>query len=103
MKATLQSWLELRWSQPGILAAWLAFPADLFDVARLHRLSAAVIRWRFERAQIYCARRAEGTVLGLLLPANLDEEGLDAMELLLAEFVALKDESKPAAQSPEPA
>jgi hypothetical protein len=65
--------------------------ADTFEVLAAYQHPAARLRWRYELAHLHCARRKDGTLLGLFVtsrPADLDAP---AVERLIAEFEALPD------------
>ncbi len=65
---------------------------DALEVSQHHRIPAAQMRWIFERVLVYCVRRSDGLVLGLIFgrePAAPPSQ--DAMESLFNEFRNLRD------------
>lgn len=76
----------------GLTALNTAWPslADTFEAAARLQFSVWQLRWIYERAQLYCVRRADGASLGLILektPATVDEA---AVERCFAEFQTLR-------------
>jgi DNA-binding response OmpR family regulator len=64
--------------------------ADTFDAATRFQFPAWQLRWIYERAQIYCVRRTDGTSLGLLLQKPPVAVDLAAVEKLFTEFHSLR-------------
>jgi hypothetical protein len=66
--------------------------SDAMDVSQHHRMPAAQMRWIFERVLVYCMRRNDGLLLGLIFSREaalqLSQEGL---ETLFNEFRKLRD------------
>lgn len=90
MKETLNLWLSRHARLPGVLACLLRYPdgtvfaqawaegfqgqsfehvarglADTFQVLQFNRIPAVHLRWVYQRALLYCARRADGTCLAV--------------------------------------
>lgn len=112
---TVQAWLAQQSPVRGVLACGVALPdrrllthsfqpelalstlnvswpcvPDTFDAATRLQFPAWQLRWIFERAQIYCTRRTDGTSLGLVLARSADAVDLAGVERFFAEFLALR-------------
>jgi hypothetical protein len=64
---------------------------DTFDVLAAYQQPATRLRWRYELAHLHCARRKDGTLLGLFVTARSADLDAAAIERLMAEFEALPD------------
>ena len=110
MKETLNLWLSNNGRLPGLLASGIRYPdstsftqtlaggfpamalenglrcvADTFLVLQLNRLPADNIRWVYDKASLYCARRTDGICLVLIAAKDAPSSG-EAIDRLLAEF-----------------
>ena len=80
------------WSQdfpaPALDNAWRC-ASDTFQVLKINFFPNQYIRWVYENAFLYCARREDGVCLGIFTPR--DTRAVDVRELkrLLAEFRVL--------------
>lgn len=112
---TIAEWLAQQSAVPGLLAYGVSLPdrkvltqafdpdipltalntawpcvTDTFETAIRVHFPAWQQRWIFERAQLYCVRRADGASLGLLLEKSPAAVDLAAVERLFAEFQTLR-------------
>jgi hypothetical protein len=74
---------------PALDNAWRC-ASDAFQVLKINLFPNDHIRWVYENAFLYCARRDDGTCLGIFTakdPKAFDAAGI---ERLLAEFRALE-------------
>ena len=110
MKETLNLWLSNNGRLPGLLACGIRYPdtssftqtlaagfpttalenslrcvADTFLVLQLNRLPADHVRWVYDKASLYCARRSDGICL-VLIAAKDAVSSEKAIDRLLAEF-----------------
>ncbi len=110
MKETLNLWLSNNGRLPGLLACGIRYPdttsftqtlaagfptialenclrcvADTFLVLQLNRLPADNVRWVYDKASLYCARRSDGICLVLIAAKDAVSSG-EAIDRLLAEF-----------------
>jgi hypothetical protein len=63
--------------------------ADFFQIVQLNRIPPGRVRWSYEKAFVYCERRADGTCLSFFTlrdPAAVD---LDGLERMFGEFQGL--------------
>ena len=67
--------------------------ADTFEVLAAYRQPATRLRWRYELAHLHCARRPDGTLLGLFVTARSADLDAATIERLMAEFESLPDGS----------
>jgi hypothetical protein len=114
MKEAINEWLNRRLKPAGGLACGVRFPdktsltqtwsqdfpaqaldnawrcaSDTFQVLKINFFPNEYVRWVYENAFLYCARREDGACLGIF--TRKDTQAFDAreMERLLAEFRAL--------------
>ena len=73
----------------ALAAAWPCV-ADAFDAFARVPFLAGQLRWIYERAQLYCVRRADGASLGLVLAKEAVAVDLIAVERLFEEFKSLR-------------
>jgi hypothetical protein len=115
MREILQRWLTRRPPCPGVAAWGLCFPdqavltrsfageeapavletvwfelAEALRQAPQHDLETAGMRWVFSQHVLYAAARPDGTCLGVLADAKLDEAGRSCIERTLSDFKALR-------------
>jgi len=115
MKESLGQWLSQRTRLRGVLACGVRFPdktsltqswspeftesslenawrcaSDAFQVLRGNSFPNERVRWIYEKAILYCARREDGICLGIF--TTKDKGTVDAAEIeqLIAEFCALR-------------
>lgn len=115
MKESLSQWLSRRTRLRGVLACGVRLPdktsltqswspeftasslenawrcaSDAFQVLRVNSFPNERVRWVYEQALLYCARREDGTCLGIFTAK--EREAVDAAEIerLMAEFCALR-------------
>ena len=118
MKESLSQWLSRRTQVRGVLACGVRFPdktsltqswspefepaplenawrcaSDAFQVLRGSSFPNERVRWIYENAVLYCARREDGTCLGIF--AAREKGAVDAAEIeqLVAEFCALRPDA----------
>ena len=66
--------------------------ADTMEVSAHHRLSALQMRWIFERALVYCLRRADGRMLAVVVSRESDHPfDSPAAEQLFDDFRRMRD------------
>ena len=63
---------------------------DTYDTALRHHFPAWQLRWIYERAQLYCARRFDGVFLGVFLSKDPLAVDLEGVERLFDEFKSLR-------------
>jgi hypothetical protein len=117
MKELFERWVGERARVPGVLACGLRFPdkscftqswspeypvrylehawrcaSDAFQVLKINSFPNRHVRWVYEQALLYCARRDDGIYLGMFTAK--DPQAFDANEIegLIAEFRALPNE-----------
>lgn len=111
MKETLNLWLSRHARLPGVLACLLRYPdgtvfaqawaegfaggsfehvarglADTFQVLQFNRLPAVHLRWVYQRALLYCARRPDGTCLAVFTTREGDQTDPLALQELFRGF-----------------
>ena len=115
MKESTNLWLSSAARLPGVLACGVRYPdnstftqswaegfaperldnalrcvADTFQVLNLNRVPATSVRWVYEQAFLYCARRSDGICLGIFCTKDLQQKSPGAIERLLADFQSLR-------------
>jgi len=114
MKEFLQQWVSGRARLPGVLACGVRFSdktsftqswspdfsvqnldhawrcaSDAFQVLKINFFPSEYVRWVYEKAFLYCARREDGVCFGLFTANDPQSYDRAAIERLLAEFRAL--------------
>ena len=117
MKELLQQWVAQRARLPGVLACGLRFPdktsftqswsddfpaqnldhawrcaSDAFQVLKISVFPSEYVRWVYEKAYLYCARRDDGICLGVFMAKDPKVSDPVAVERLLVEFRAFRDD-----------
>lgn len=111
MKETLNLWLSRHARLPGVLACLLRYPdgtvfaqawadgfagrsfehvarglADTFQVLQFNRIPAMHLRWVYQHALLYCARRADGTCLAVFTAREGGQTDPQALQELFEGF-----------------
>jgi len=114
MKESLSQWLSRRTQLRGVLACGVRFPdktsltqswspefeaaplenawrcaSDAFQVLRSNSFPNERVRWIYEKALLHCARREDGTCLGIFTAKDRGSVDAAEIERLIAEFCAL--------------
>lgn len=112
MKTDLKAWVHRHAEAIGVLAYMLRlpdntlqghsfserFPEDslragircalnMYQVLNTQKLAATHLKWTFQKAGFHCARRSDGTLLGVFIPAEHDSPRQEQTEALLNRFV----------------
>jgi len=69
--------------------AWRSV-ADTFQVLAAQRLAATRLTWVYERSVLHCARRHDGSVLGVFVARKQAETNSEGIDQLLSEFMSLE-------------
>ena len=111
MKEVIDQWLRERVQLVGGLACGVRFPdkssltqswssdfpikaldnawrcaSDAFQVLKINFFPHEYVRWAYENAFLYCARRDDGICLGIFISKDLHAFNSEEVEQLLAEF-----------------
>ena len=73
--------------------AWRSV-ADAFQVLTAQQLPPTRLTWVYERSVLHCARRDDGSVLGVFISRNLVEQSREGVDRLLSEFESLEVASR---------
>ena len=116
MKEPLQQWVSQRARLPGVLACGLRFAdktcfteswssdfpvqnldhawrcaSDAFQVLKINLVPHEYVRWVYEKAFLYCARRDDGICLGVFTAKDTQTCDPAAVGRLMSEFRALRN------------
>ena len=69
--------------------AWRSV-ADAFQVLKAQQLPPTRLTWVYERSVLHCARRDDGSILGVFIARNLVEQSREGVDRLLSEFKSLE-------------
>ncbi len=75
---------------PHVLEAAWRCVGETYETAQRDHFPAWQLRWLYERAQLYCARRHDGALLGVFLSKDPLAVDLAGVERLLAQFMSLR-------------
>jgi hypothetical protein len=114
MKELVNQWVARRARLRGVLACGVRFPdktsitqswspdlpaaaldnawrcaSDAFQVLKINSFPNERVRWVYENALLYCARRDDGVCLGIFTSKDPSAFDPDSIERLIAEFRAL--------------